>query len=69
MTLSRILSNFNSIKVQLKHIMTCRGFFDYYFNSIKVQLKQMPEETKALYNLFQFHKGTIKTKIYSDFCI
>ena len=35
-----------------------------YFNSIKVQLKQKLVFANDAGNLFQFHKGTIKT-IYS----
>ena len=33
-----------------------------YFNSIKVQLKRVAKATAKNYALFQFHKGTIKTK-------
>ena len=32
-----------------------------YFNSIKVQLEQYPESDIMLLDLFQFHKGTIRT--------
>ena len=56
-------AHFNSIKVQLKLL---NGQFELvavvYFNSIKVQLK--PQKGQALRKvlIFQFHKGTIKTR-------
>ena len=55
--------NFNSIKVRLKprYSGDVSCLFDY-FNSIKVRLKL--EFTAALTGIFifQFHKGTIKTR-------
>ena len=33
-----------------------------HFNSIKVRLEPLPNELTALGSLFQFHKGTIRTK-------
>ena len=62
-----VLSDFNSIKVQLKHTQASgkAGYADN-FNSIKVQLKPL---TGGLYvpssSQFQFHKGTIKTRLRS----
>ena len=56
------MTNFNSIKVQLK---LQSGDEDndtiYNFNSIKVQLKLKTQVKHAISNKFQFHKGTIKT--------
>ena len=56
------LTNFNSIKVQLKQAHTLCPYHSAHpdFNSIKVQLK--PQAIIDLYGLakFQFHKGTIK---------
>ena len=41
--------------------LTKRGLFN--FNSIKVQLKQFDALVDFVFNLFQFHKGTIKTLV------
>ena len=57
-----MLSNFNSIKVQLEHTNFLQGGQpDINFNSIKVQLELLRVAFVALINLFQFHKGTIRT--------
>ena len=61
-TVSRI-SNFNSIKVQLKHAFLLSSSFSLSdFNSIKVQLKRMSALDLLTEWIFQFHKGTIKTR-------
>ena len=61
-----VLFYFNSIKVQLKHIVEVLIFlFLNNFNSIKVQLKLIKVLIYALGLVFQFHKGTIKTKFLS----
>ena len=55
--------NFNSIKVRLK--LVSGGRFPSQksdFNSIKVRLKHLLNVTHKGRPLFQFHKGTIKTK-------
>ena len=36
---------------------------DHDFNSIKVQLKRLARNVVAIAPTFQFHKGTIKTKL------
>ena len=55
-------ANFNSIKVQLErnnldlsHVLCCN------FNSIKVQLEHLRTCVVRSMELFQFHKGTIRT--------
>ena len=54
--------NFNSIKVQLKQIIQKPQLTTFmYFNSIKVQLKHLSYRNILSCELFQFHKGTIKT--------
>ena len=56
------LPYFNSIKVRLKPKIKCvDGLTAQDFNSIKVRLKQEKRVKLALQELFQFHKGTIKT--------
>ena len=57
------LSNFNSIKVQLKReYRQVKCYHDVFnFNSIKVQLKLSRVDVCFAHAAFQFHKGTIKT--------
>ena len=55
--------DFNSIKVRLK--LSCerkQPFVESDFNSIKVRLKLPFRRTDERFAVFQFHKGTIKTK-------
>ena len=60
--------NFNSIKVRLKHFTDEKVHSCFHhFNSIKVRLKHSSNILTTLMNLFQFHKGTIKT-LYRSFC-
>ena len=56
--------NFNSIKVRLKPIVcSSRVVMVVNFNSIKVRLKlTILNSQQRLYSVFQFHKGTIKTR-------
>ena len=55
-------TNFNSIKVRLKLRNVGRGgTADEHFNSIKVRLKHFNYLTCHSSDVFQFHKGTIKT--------
>ena len=58
-----LLSDFNSIKVQLKpYRIKTAAPCTYNFNSIKVQLKHVNwQQAYPDVWLFQFHKGTIKT--------
>ena len=54
---------FNSIKVRLKPTAELRKCYnEYNFNSIKVRLKLETTRPNSLSEIFQFHKGTIKTK-------
>ena len=54
---------FNSIKVQLEHIVYKVGCHTLlYFNSIKVQLEHDAADNTVGAVLFQFHKGTIRTR-------
>ena len=56
------LDDFNSIKVRLKPVEEFEAKTDLsYFNSIKVRLKHPTGCKPCRDNLFQFHKGTIKT--------
>ena len=60
---ANIRGYFNSIKVQLrliKHLRVILWFLD--FNSIKVQLRPNVHFKAVPRPVFQFHKGTIKTK-------
>ena len=61
MTGSHNLSDFNSIKVRLKHHHRFTILIHHHFNSIKVRLKPMKASDMLRNNKFQFHKGTIKT--------
>ena len=59
--------DFNSIKVRLEHeyfIWILTTYID--FNSIKVRLEQCRPHLPKLISLFQFHKGTIRTKNLED---
>ena len=56
------ISYFNSIKVRLElcvHFILCHFRMD--FNSIKVRLEHNKLYDRELSELFQFHKGTIRT--------
>ena len=44
-------------------------FHVLHFNSIKVQLKQLILFIVMLLVLFQFHKGTIKTKLLTEILV
>ena len=56
--------HFNSIKVRLKHDDTSVVFlYSHHFNSIKVRLKHFMGMSKENPLKFQFHKGTIKTRL------
>ena len=60
----KVLMRFNSIKVRLRPL-TDEGLTINItgFNSIKVRLRlQQPSLTTVCLTLFQFDKGTIKTK-------
>ena len=53
---------FNSIKVRLERTCGALGAPSYvYFNSIKVRLEQNRRQEGANMQVFQFHKGTIRT--------
>ena len=53
---------FNSIKVQLELLKTAKNLTKYLcFNSIKVQLEPFQILLRPKNNLFQFHKGAIRT--------
>ena len=53
---------FNSIKVQLRPLLERQRLYtDADFNSIKVQLRLDSNASTENAELFQFHKGTIKT--------
>ena len=57
------LSDFNSIKVRLEP--DCRGYRlrPYWdFNSIKVRLELSEDPFHCQKQVFQFHKGTIRTR-------
>ena len=65
--LDRILQNFNSIKVRLKQLPSFPADNDLsYFNSIKVRLKHIGCVALQVVTVFQFHKGTIKTFLFSS---
>ena len=56
--------HFNSIKVQLKQESDAIEENErIYFNSIKVQLKPTTPVIFTYLLKFQFHKGTIKTRL------
>ena len=56
-------SYFNSIKVRLKLSAFYMRICTYYhFNSIKVRLKRLLWSSFPQWFVFQFHKGTIKTR-------
>ena len=56
------LCHFNSIKVQLElHTRSGKQTSSCNFNSIKVQLEQTDASDFVIPELFQFHKGTIRT--------
>ena len=53
--------NFNSIKVRLnRFLLSWSCILVLHFNSIKVRLNLAAIYKGVLFNLFQFHKGTIK---------
>ena len=57
-------ANFNSIKVRIErsfHFASCHPKGN--FNSIKVRLEQTGEGVAGEKHVFQFHKGTIRTKL------
>ena len=59
-----LMMRFNSIKVRLRRdglggVVT----IDFGFNSIKVRLRRHRLGNEPVDNLFQFHKGAIKTLI------
>ena len=60
-----IIKNFNSMKVQLRQRRSAHRWVRLqHFNSIKVQLRHIDSNASTeSAELFQFHKGTIKTKI------
>ena len=59
--------NFNSIKVRLERAgFLERVYQDAYFNSIKVRLEQLHQRQPYNKALFQFHKGTIRTRSCKD---
>ena len=54
--------NFNSIKVRLEHTtLRIRRTVTANFNSIKVRLEPLPDRCSHNANIFQFHKGAIRT--------
>ena len=57
-------SHFNSIKVRLKHSSDRNIHIGIeHFNSIKVRLKRNILSIVCHSDIFQFHKGTIKTSV------
>ena len=55
---------FNSIKVRLEHVCDpCSDYGDDGFNSIKVRLEPRADGWSYNPNVFQFHKGTIRTAV------
>ena len=53
---------FNSIKVQLEPKDSASSIGQiFHFNSIKVQLERKTGHHPHHYDVFQFHKGTIRT--------
>ena len=59
-----MLQCFNSIKVRLRLNRTCpRVAKKICFKSIKVRLRPVENNHPIGVTAFQFHKGTIKTKI------
>ena len=58
-------THFNSIKVRLKlNYPKELAIRQTNFNSIKVRLKHHNRSLTRYMNLFQFHKGTIKTMMF-----
>ena len=57
--------NFNSIKVQLELKLSFATVVKQYFNSIKVQLELLIASIVFFSDLFQFHKGTIRTPAFA----
>ena len=56
--------HFNSIKVRLRHYKrNIMAKEKEYFNSIKVRLRQDTSTKDSTGDLFQFHKGSIKTQV------
>ena len=56
--------DFNSIKVQLEQVQNrAINARKWDFNSIKVQLEPSSSIMRTCPKTFQFHKGTIRTKI------
>ena len=61
--LSKCTAYFNSIKVQLERTYTILlNRYFIYFNSIKVQLERTLCRQFNQFIVFQFHKGTIRTR-------
>ena len=57
-------TNFNSIKVRLRRPSGSSSTSPLdYFNSIKVRLRQNVDLPYIIVSLFQFHKGSIKTRL------
>ena len=55
--------HFNSIKVQLEQENVNKSIEGVnYFNSIKVQLEHLSHRHMFTAQVFQFHKGTIRTR-------
>ena len=62
--------DFNSIKVRLERAKVRNSFeCDPNFNSIKVRLERYSRVAIAnLQQVFQFHKGTIRTSMCCCYC-
>ena len=62
MSVIRLVANFNSTMVRLKDGNVTRYCICYiYFNSTMVRLKGTFARCSAIFFLFQFHYGTIKS--------
>ena len=58
-----LVSDFNSIKVRLEQTKVLIALAAIAnFNSIKVRLELLGPACEVAMNIFQFHKGTIRTK-------
>ena len=59
-----VVFNFNSIKVRLELTVVLEHLPEHlYFNSIKVRLEPFDIHDAYIAQLFQFHKGAIRTDV------
>ena len=54
-------------KVESELADICIRIFDFNFNSIKVRLEPYHNVLNTIKHKFQFHKGTIRTRVLSKF--